>query len=206
MLQDIVISNSVLKNELHNYARPNDKISYMMHKGELIGLGKGHYATKHAIETNMYLPHQTANVLYGPSYISRYSALSFYGALAESPTRIESMTMKRSKTLQNSLGIFEYSTLANTTVFSAGICSKKINDTNTILIASAEKAICDIIYTTPQLVLKNIDDLIYFLEDDIRMDLEILQHAMLNDLETCIQFGKKKKEIQLLLQLIYKLF
>jgi hypothetical protein len=41
MLQEIPLSNPVLKNEFSNYARPNDKISYMMDKGELIGLSKG---------------------------------------------------------------------------------------------------------------------------------------------------------------------
>jgi hypothetical protein len=205
MLLEIPLSNSILRNELSNYARPNDKISYMLQKGELIGLAKGHYASKQAANNNIYLQYQIANVLYGPSYISRYSALSFYGLLAETTTRIESMTAKRSKTIHNELGIFEYSTLLNSAIFSVGIVSKKINETTTILIASPEKAVCDILWTESNLDLRNVDDLVYFLEEDIRMEIEVLKKTNKIDLQNCIKFGKKKKEIQLLLDLINKI-
>jgi predicted transcriptional regulator of viral defense system len=205
MLLEMPLSNPVLRNELQNYARPNDKISYMMDKGELIGLAKGHYVTRQAKNNNMHLNLQIANVLYGPSYISRYSALAFYGLLAESTTRIESMTPKRSKTIENEIGIFEYSTLADSAVFSTGIVSKKINETTTILIASPEKAICDIIWTSSKLDIRNINDLIYFLEEDIRMEIDVLQNANKTDLQNCIAYGKKKKEIQLLLDLTDKI-
>jgi phage terminase large subunit-like protein len=205
MLQEATLTSVTLRNELRNYARPNDKISYMMEKGELIGLAKGFYVTPQAIQSNVHLNYQVANVLYGPSYISKYSALSFYGLLAEAPTRVESMTPKRSKVLKNAVGIFEYTTLDNSAVFSEGIASKKINDSCTILIATPEKAICDIIWTTAKLDLRSVDDLIYFLEEDIRMDIETLQHANKENITACIEHGKKKKEIQLLLDLINKI-
>jgi hypothetical protein len=112
--------------------------------------------------------------------------------LAEATTRIESITMKRSKTLKNELGIFEYKTIANPSVFFVGINSKKVNPTATILIASPEKAICDIIWTTPKLILKKLDDLVYFLEEDIRMEIGILVLANKKDVINCIEFGKKK--------------
>jgi hypothetical protein len=205
MITQIPLTNTVLRNQLSHYTRPNDKISYMMEKGELIGLAKGFYTNKQSQETNPYLNHQIANVLYGPSYISRYSALSFYGLLAETTTRLESMTMKRTKIFENQLGIFEYSTLPNSAVFSLGIMSKKINNISTILIASPEKAVCDIIWTTAHLILKNENDLIYFLEEDMRMEINALKNANKKDIEACIQYGKKKKEIQLLLNLINKI-
>jgi hypothetical protein len=103
------------------------------------------------------------------------------------------MTLKRAKVIENALGIFEYSTLANPAVFSFGIVSKKINDISTILIASPEKAICDIIWTTPHLILKSVDDLVYFLEEDLRMEIDILKNANKKEIVACIAFGKKKK-------------
>jgi phage terminase large subunit-like protein len=205
MIQEATLTTQTLRNELSSYARPNDKISYMMEKGELIGLAKGFYVTPQAISSNIYLNYQAANVLYGPSYISKYSALSFYGLLAEAPTRVESMTPKRSKVIKNAVGIFEYATLENSAVFSEGIASKKINDTCTILIATPEKAICDIIWTTARLDLRHVDDLIYFLEEDIRMEIDILRYANKENIAACIEHGKKKKEIQLLLDLINKI-
>ncbi len=205
MLLDIPLTNPVLRNEFADYARPNDKISYMMKKGEIISLTKGHYLMMNAVQNNKYINYQIANVVYGPSYISRYSALTFYGLLAETTSRVESITNKRSKIIENELGIFEYSKTINTTVFSLGIKSIKLNEVVSILIASPEKAICDIIWTTSNLVLKNVDDLVYFLEEDIRMDIEELKNANQNIIKSCIEFGKKKKEIQLLLELIIKL-
>ncbi len=205
LLLDIPLTNSVLKNTLTDYARPNDKISYMMEKGELIGLAKGHYAYQQTIEKNIFINHQVANVIYGPSYISKFSALSYYGLLSESTTLIESMTLKRAKKIENPLGIFDYSSQPNKTVFAIGINSHKINDTTTILIATPEKAICDIIWSTPHLLLRNINDLTYFLEEDIRMEISVLQHANLSDIQYCLTQCKKKIAIRLLYNLISKI-
>ena len=202
---NIPITHAALSNNLKEYARPNDKISYLMEQGDLIYLAKGKYVSKYAFNGNIYIRHQSANILYGPSYISRYSALSFYGLLYESTTVVESMTLKRSTTFENELGTFNFYSQPVQTVFATGIESKLVITNGSILIASPAKAICDIIWTTPNLILKTVDDIAYFLEEDIRMEIEILKEANLEQIEYCAQFGKKRKEINLFLSLIKKI-
>ncbi len=203
--QNSPITHSVLINELKEYSRPNDKISYLMEKGELCSLAKGKYVTKQAIKTNLFLKYQAANILYGPSYISRFTALSFHGLLAESTTIVESMTMIRSKIIENDLGAFHFYSQTSQAVFPVGVESKRMNDACSILIANPAKAICDIIWTTHNLYLSSIDDLIYFLEDDIRLEIDLLKDTDISEMEACVLFGKKKKDIQLLLTLIKNL-
>ena len=203
--QNIPLTHSVLSESLKEYTRLNDKISYLMKKGELYSLAKGKYVTKQAIKNNLFLKYQAANILYGPSYISRYSALSFYGLLSESTTIVESMTMKRSKIIDNNLGSFHFFSQPTQAVFPVGVESKKMSDDCSMLIANPAKAICDIIWTTPNLFLSSMDDLIYFLEDDIRIEINLLKNTDLSQMEVCVQFGKKKKDIQLLLTLIKNL-
>ncbi len=203
--QNIPLTHSVLSISLKEYARLNDKISYLMEKGELYSLAKGKYVTKQAIKTNLFLKYQSANILYGPSYISRYSALSFHGLLSESTTIMESMTLKRSKIIENDVGTFHFFSQPTQAVFSVGVESKKMNDNCSMLIANPAKAICDIIWTTPNLFLSSMDDLIYFLEDDIRLEINLLKGTEIHQMEHCVQFGKKKKDIQLLLTLIKNL-
>lgn len=205
LTQYIPLTHTVISAGLKEYARPNDKISYLMEKQAIYAIAKGKYITNNAIKNNLYLMHQSANILYGPSYISRYSALSFYGLLSETTTRLESMTLKRSKTIENDFAKFDYYSQPLSTVFGVDIESKIVGDFGSILIANPVKALCDIIWTTPNLSLKSVSELRYFLEEDLRLDIDMLDNSNLQALEYCMHFGKKKREIALLLNLVKSL-
>ena len=73
-----IISHAALLSKLHDYKRPNDKISYMLKSGELTKLKNGFYVRS---DTKSIQKELIANHLYGPSYISGEWALSHYGLL-----------------------------------------------------------------------------------------------------------------------------
>jgi hypothetical protein len=54
MIAPIPLTSTILRNQFYDYARPNDKISYMLKKQELISLSKGFYVAKEAVSNNIY--------------------------------------------------------------------------------------------------------------------------------------------------------
>lgn len=199
--EDIPINHSVLHEILNSeYRRPNDKISYMAEKGELISLVKGYYALGHPHQRNPYLAYNAANLIYGPSYISRYTALSYYGFLSDGVRTIESMTTKRPKNILNKLGRFSYIHL-NEKVFQIGIRSINVSSISTFLMASPEKAICDLIWTSRNLTFSTYQDMIYFLEKDQRIDMTLFEHANREIFEECLEYGSRPRFIKHLIRL-----
>jgi hypothetical protein len=200
-LEDLPINHSVLHETLNSeYRRPNDKISYMAQKGELISLVKGYYALGNPKQRNLYLAYNTANTIYGASYISRYTALSYYGLLSDGIRTIESMTTKRPKVVTNKLGQFSYVHLSEK-VFHIGIKSINVSPISTFLIASPEKALCDLIWTTKNITFSTYQDMIYFLEEDQRIDLSLFEHADREIFEECLEYGPRPRLIKHLVRL-----
>lgn len=136
---------------LTDYRAPRECISYMVKTGELIRLKNGFYliADRIRIGQNMIIPYeQVANMLYGPSYVSLEWALSFYGMIPEKVHRITSMTLGRDKKYKTAVGDFVYYRL-NPDCYSIGVTQKQSNDfIGGFLMASPEKALCDLVFKT----------------------------------------------------------
>ena len=91
----------------------NDKIRQLVKKQVLIPLIRGKYVvspfkSKQEISTELI-----ANHLYGPSYVSYESALSYFGIIPERIYTIKSATTKRKKNYHTTLGNFMYVTVPN---------------------------------------------------------------------------------------------
>ena len=91
-----------------------------------------------------------ANHLYGPSYVSLETALSFYGIIPERTEVMRSVTFKRSKKFKTSLGLFEYQSIPSK-IYSIGFKQEFVGDNYTYLIATPEKALCDLLLITANL-------------------------------------------------------
>ena len=197
----IPIDFAALSTVFDNHKFPKDKISSLEKKGDLIRLKKGSYVVSPKIHNQPISNELIANHLYGPSYISFESALSFYNLIPERVHSIRSMTIKRSRKFSTPLGIFEYIS-APKKYFEIGIQQNIIKGEYAYLIATPEKAICDIIVATPRLRMQSVKAIQIYLEEDMRIDFSAIDHINIEIIKQCIASGTKKTELTQLYKLL----
>jgi hypothetical protein len=168
------VDYQLLLSALSDYAYPRDKISSWLKSGELIRVKKGLYVFGKNTALKPYSPELLANLIYGPSAISLNYALSFYGLIPERTTTITSITNKRNKTFATPIGDFTYRYLTPSK-YAVGIELFNPNEATSFLIASPEKALCDLIYLSDKKIkLSTATDINNYLFGDLRIDEEIL--------------------------------
>ena len=166
---NMIKTTAMLLQQYNNYTNPAARISRMTKRGELIPIIKGLY------ETDRFTPGQyLAGIIYGPSYLSFEYALSLYGLIPESVYAYTSATClkKKKKLYETPFGIYTYRDVP-VYVYPYGITLCEENG-NGYIIASAEKAICDKLYTCSPC--SNKAELRELLFSDLRMD----ENAFLN--------------------------
>jgi len=133
-----VIDTLRLKAVLGGVKDQRGKIMRMLRAGHLTLLRRGLYAVRQDVN-----PLEWAGVIYGPSYISFETALSWHGLIPERVEAILSATMKRSSEFQNDFGTYRYRQIP-AKIYPVGVT--RMNEaTIPFLIASPTKAICDTI-------------------------------------------------------------
>lgn len=88
-----------------------------------------------------------ANQMYAPSYISLHTALSFYGMIPESVIQVTSITSLKTMFFENQVGEFSYKKVKPSLMF--GFEPKMIDKERSILFATPEKALLDLLYLYP---------------------------------------------------------
>lgn len=128
---------------LKGYSEPRKKLQSFLKKKELIRVKKGIYVfgPKAAIEP--YSREHLANLIYGPSSISLEYALSFYDMIPERVEEVTSITIRRNKLFVTPVGRFNYHFLSPQK-YPMGMSQVLLAGRN-ILIASKEKALCDML-------------------------------------------------------------
>lgn len=106
-------------------------------KGELVRLKRGIYLIDH-LPLDAF---EIAQHLYGPSYISLESALSYHGWIPEAVHTTTSVCTKKSKTITTPIGIFSY---AHTPLNQFYMCVER---KDVFLIAQPWKALADLVYS-----------------------------------------------------------
>lgn len=168
--------------------------------GEIIRLKKGLYVVSPEVSGGRLNEYLIANHIYGPSYISMQTALRHYGLIPEAVHESVSMTTGLAKIFHNDVGDFKY-IHCPTPYYSVGIASE--NDGNTtFLIATPEKALCDLICNTPNLNLRYSGEILNYLEQDLRMDVDDILKFDTDILRKCAETGKKKAMITQLIKII----
>ena len=112
------------------------------------------------------------------------------------------MTLKHSKDFDTPLGRFEYTHISKK-AFSVGLTNIR-KDGYAFVIATPEKALCDLIANSPNVNLRYLKDAVTYLEDDIRMELDDFRQMKPEIFEEYINVGKKADSIRTLLKLLYK--
>jgi predicted transcriptional regulator of viral defense system len=199
----VPIDFATLETVLGEYKFPGNKISQMEKNGELIRIKKGLFIVSPDLH-RLAIPRELiANHLYGPSYVSFESALSFYKLIPERVYTIRSMTLKRSRGFSTPLGNFDYTSVPKE-YFHIGIRQVIVNDRYAYLIASPEKAICDMIMITPGLRLQSVKAMLNYLEEDLRIDFSSVSVIDTQIIRQCIAAGRKKSELTQLYNLLQK--
>jgi len=200
--RNIPLESSVLQNLVSNYKFPRNKVSALEKRGQVIRLKKGLYVVSEIISRKPVSCELLANHLYGPSYLSLETALSFYGMIPERVFAIRSITTKRAKNFTTPFGNFDYTTVS-ANYFRIGLRQEIVENQYVFLIATPEKALCDLIVATPNLRLQSTKAMQIFLEEDLRIDFSDWQNIDTEIFRQCVEAGRKKEELGLLLKLLF---
>ena len=201
---NIPLSRQVLLSVLHGYKRPNDKISELIKSGDLIPLKKGLYIAGIKTDLTGPEPFLIANHLWGPSYVSLESALSYWGLIPERVYEVSSITMKLSKKYKTPTGRFSYRFMPSP-YYSFGIKSIELSPKQVVRIATPEKALCDKIITTTGLTLRSPIQTRNYLLEDLRLDPEILRKFNRKEIKSWIAAAPKKESLRMLVKTLEKL-
>lgn len=202
-LGNIPVSVSALESLFPNIKGGNQKIRLLERDKQVIRLKRGLYVCSPDVTGVALSTELIANHLYTPSYVSMASALRYYGLIPEDVYVMQSMTLKHSRDFNTTVGRFEY-TYISKDAFSVGLSSIKKNE-YVFVIATPEKALCDLISNSPGVNLRYPKDAILYLEEDVRMELSDFKQMNPAILEEYARVGKKAASIRTLLKLLKKI-
>lgn len=168
--------------------------------GEIIRLKKGLYVVSPKVSRMQLSEFLIANHIYGPSYVSMQTALRHYGLIPEAVYAIQSITTGVARNYENNIGTFSYINVP-TAYYQKGLTIKEDAGAY-VMIASAEKALCDLMVYTPNLNLRFQTEIRNYLEYDIRFDMDELSALNLDIIRECAQVSRKKTMLNQLVKFI----
>ena len=194
---NIPVSTSVISSLFSDIKAGNQKVRNLELGGKIIRLKRGLYVVDPSVSRVALSTELIANHIYAPSYVSMSSALRYYGLIPETVYTVQSMAIKHARSFDTPIGRFDY-LFMNRDAFHIGVTSiKKLN--YAFLIATPEKALCDLIANSPQVNLRYVRDVEMYLEEDIRMGIENLRNMDISVFKSYVNVGKKAKSIQTLI-------
>jgi hypothetical protein len=194
-LGDAPIAYGALCGLFADYKLPAQKISRLCAQGLLIRLKKGVYIVSPKI-TKKPAPYLLAsNHLYGPSYVSFHTALGYYGMIPESVHICMAASPRRPKRFETPIGDYEYHAVPET-YFHIGVDFGTDSAGRGFLVASREKAVCDLITLTNNLRIRSSRSMWEYLTVHIRMDAEAVMDLDVGVIETCAESGRKKEMLR----------
>lgn len=199
---NIPVTASVLESLFPHIKGGNQKIRLLERDRQIIRLKRGLYVCSPEVTGKLLSTELIANHLYAPSYVSMASALRYYGLIPEAVYTKQSMTLKHSKYFDTQLGRFEYTHISKE-AFSVGLTSVR-KEGYAFVMATPEKALCDLIANSPQVNLRYLKDAKIYLEEDIRIEMEDFMQMNFEVFEDYIHVGKKADSIRTLLKLLKK--
>ena len=159
----MINTTAMLLQQYSSYVNPAAKIGRLVRSGELIPIIRGLYETDRSVPG-----HYLAGIIYGPSYLSFEFALAWHGLIPEAVYTFTSATCgkKKKKKYETPYGVFTFRDVPEA-AFPYGTDLHEENGYS-FVIASAEKAVCDRLYTCSPC--SNRSELRTLLFDDLRID------------------------------------
>lgn len=199
-LGDTPFDLSVLSGLFPNTKHITDKARRLEQEGRIIRLKRGIYV-RSAEDGAHPVQELIANHLYGPSYVSMQSALRHYGLIPERVFSIQSMTIKHCRSFDTPLGHYDYLSCP-IAYFPIGIRQQQ-EGSSQFLIASPEKALCDLLVKTRGLEFDSSSNLHDYLENDLRFDFTALRSFNSSILRQCLKHTTtKRNNISTLINLV----
>ena len=157
---------------LSPYARPRDRVTRMLRRGDIIRVKKGIYVFGEESRRRPYSVELLANLICGPSYVSLDSALAYHGLTPERVDATTSVTTGRPRTFDTPVGRFVYRP-APIESFHLGMDRVASGDV-AFLIATPERALADKIREDRGTPLRTLTDAEEYLLENLRIDPEAL--------------------------------
>ena len=195
----IPITTSIIESLYPELKSADKKVVWLEKNNYIIRLKRGLYVVNPEHSGKILSNELIANHLYAPSYISMLTALRYYGLIPEAVYTNQSMTVKHSRSFQTPIGNYDYKYIARE-AFSVGVRSLHKGDYS-FLIASPEKALCDLIANS-NVNLRYLKDVENYLENDIRMDMDEFYKFDASIFEEYIKVGKKANSISIVLKFL----
>jgi len=173
-IQTEIFDYQTLISVLSGLASPRDKITDLLKEGAIIRVKKGLYVFGDKYRRYPYSTELLANLVYGPSYLSLDSGLSYYGLIPERVEALTSITTHRSRRFLTPVGLFTYRQVP-LKAFQLGFVRKNADHDQSFLIAVPEKALADKIVSVRGVRIDSIKELMAFLEEDLRIDMASLR-------------------------------
>ncbi len=162
----MIKDSALVLHEMAGYASPKARLTRLVQSGQLVRLRRGLY-----IEPNDPVsPYVLAATLYGPSYVSFETALAHHGLIPERVHAICSAVYNKNKNkvYHTPRGAFSYRGVPKA-AFPYEVQHAEVQGQGYFM-ASAEKALCDMLYqTTP---LKGLSGLEALLWEDWRIEAD----------------------------------
>ncbi len=182
------------------YSNLATKAKRLEDSGKIIRLKRGLYVDSPSITHQELSTYLIANHIHGPSYVSMHTALRYFGLIPEAVYRVQSMTTGVARTYTNALGHFSYVHVADE-YYPIGITTAQEANA-TFMIATPEKALCDLMVYTPNLNLRFQTAMSQFLEEDLRFDIDELRNFNVEIIEHCAKASRKKNMLRQLIKYI----
>ena len=199
---NIPVTTSAVASLFPELKAGNQKVRNLEADGSLIRLKRGLYVVSPKISRVSLSTELIANHLYAPSYVSMHTALRYYGMIPEAVYVTQSMTVKHSRNFDTPIGRFEYQMISRD-AFPVGITY--INKQEyAFLMATPEKALCDLIANSQKVNLRYLKDVENYLEEDIRMEIEDFKNMDASIFEQYALVGKKANSISTLIKYLRK--
>ena len=199
-LGNIPVTAAALESLYPHIKGGNQKIRLLERDKQVIRLKRGLYVCSPEVTGVALSTELIANHLYAPSYVSMSSALRYYGLIPEAVYVTQSMTLKHSRDFDTPIGRFEYTNISKD-AFSVGLASIR-KDGYAFVIATPEKALCDLVANSSGVNLRYPKEESLYLEEDIRMELSDFKKMNSTIFEEYAKVGKKADSIRTLLKLL----
>jgi hypothetical protein len=148
--------------------------------GEVIRLKPGMFLLQPAFRRSEPRPYMVAALLHAPSHVSIETALSYHGLIPEAVYQVASVTAARSRTFATPIGRFTFQRVPARDP-RAGVQAVKLGRDGWAFVASALRAIADLVYLRPSVSWPR--DRLRLLTDSLRIEEENLARLDLSQCE-----------------------